>query len=215
MERLNLNLGCSTDYRESTEDDKWVNIDLNPNVKADIYHDLHTPLPFDDLSVDHIYASHVLEHCGFHVVNYCVADWVRVLKIGGTINIRTPDLRSMAEEYVRVPEFYLRFMQGVFGGGYRSKVGSTHQICVDWPWLNGQLWTWGCTDIKRYGGDKWELCVTARKATHNPREIPAIDVFNDQPSEDTVFINATADSTGKSIVEVVGKKRGRKPRATS
>jgi hypothetical protein len=57
--------------------------------------------------------------------------------------------------------------------------------------------------------------VTARKATHNPREIPAIDVFNDQPSEDTVFINATADSTGKSIVEVVGKKRGRKPRATS
>src|SRR5512142_3223126 len=38
----------------------WTSVDLN--VGADIQHDLTTPLPLPDDSVDAIYSSHVLEH---------------------------------------------------------------------------------------------------------------------------------------------------------
>ena len=197
---IKLNLGCGNDFRDG---DGWVNIDMNPKFRADIYHDLHKPLPFDDLSVDHVYASHVLEHCGFHVVNYCVADWVRVLKIGGTIDIITPDLRTLAEDYIKSSSFYPNFVNRVFGGGYRSVRGSVHNICVDASWLRGQLWSWGCGEIEQYQHDKWELCMRAVKAKHVSSSIPPIDLYTDEEINESQSITP---------VDFETKKRGR-PRA--
>ena len=40
-----LNLGSGLDYRESTEEIKWVNLDCDRKIKADIYTDLEKNFP--------------------------------------------------------------------------------------------------------------------------------------------------------------------------
>lgn len=53
-----LNLGCGADYREG-----FVNVDNNPNYKADVVHDLNRyPYPLNESSFTEIYSSHVIEH---------------------------------------------------------------------------------------------------------------------------------------------------------
>lgn len=54
---MKLNVGCGKKYRE-----EWTNIDISPNVGADIVMDIEKPWQFADDSVDEIYCYHVLEH---------------------------------------------------------------------------------------------------------------------------------------------------------
>ena len=85
-----LNLGCG--YKKFIGEE-WVNVDAHSICSPDIVCDLNTfPYPWEDNSIDHIYMSHVLEH---------IPDWwgsflecSRILKIGGTIEIRVPDESS-------------------------------------------------------------------------------------------------------------------------
>lgn len=56
-----LNLGCGRDIRPHP----WLNIDVSPNVGADIVGDISDPRTFDSLadnSVDEIEMFHILEH---------------------------------------------------------------------------------------------------------------------------------------------------------
>jgi len=174
---LKLNVGCGLDYRESTDTVQWINVDINETTKADIHHDLHIALPIEDLSVDHVYAGHVIEHCGFHVVTYCIGDWIRTLKIGGTISIRTPDLEALAKEYVDGTINHLAFVQQAYGGGYRSVRGSVHCLTIDWKWILSNFFAFGCGNIERHEGGRWELCVTAVKEKHVVMPIPPRDLY--------------------------------------
>lgn len=84
----------------------WTSLDLN--VGADIQHDLTTPLPFPDATVDEIYSSHVLEHFTYpgpllHVVHECH----RVLKPGARIRVAVPDARVFLNAYFH-PELFDR-----------------------------------------------------------------------------------------------------------
>lgn len=58
------------------------------------------PLDHADGSVDAIIASHVLEHFPFREVPAVLAEWVRVLKPGGTLKIAVPDFAKVAENYL-------------------------------------------------------------------------------------------------------------------
>jgi ubiquinone/menaquinone biosynthesis C-methylase UbiE len=47
------------------EDGELITLDINPDRKPDVVHDLNDlPLPFDDNMFDEIHAYHVLEHIG-------------------------------------------------------------------------------------------------------------------------------------------------------
>ncbi|MBS3091157.1 methyltransferase domain-containing protein [Candidatus Pacearchaeota archaeon] len=58
---MKLNIGCENEYKKG-----WVNLDVNKEVKADVYFDLSKlpdkKLPFKDSQFDEILCSHVLEH---------------------------------------------------------------------------------------------------------------------------------------------------------
>lgn len=85
---IKLNLGCGLKKIIG-----WVNVDAYESCKPDLVWDLNkTPFPWKDNSVDEIYMSHILEH----IENWWPAftECARILKPGGTLEIRVPDESS-------------------------------------------------------------------------------------------------------------------------
>lgn len=86
---IKLNLGAGTSrYQDYTSVDLHTDGDLN--------HDLTTPLPFSDGEVDAIYSSHVIEHFTREEWGSVAVDWARVLKPGGKLEIRCPDIYEVS-----------------------------------------------------------------------------------------------------------------------
>ena len=111
---MRLNLGCSDSLRGG----EWLNVDIALGKEEDpvAYKfqqaDLALPWPWDDSSVDEIYAADIFEHIGdcpqgyatfkerhwsgrIHVMN---ESW-RVLKPGGTLTMECPDAAKGAGHF--------------------------------------------------------------------------------------------------------------------
>lgn len=89
--KLILEIGCGGKkvFPES------IGLDVRPLKGVDVIADAHD-LPFEDEHFDHVYSSHVIEHFSHREVKEVLEEWVRVLKKGGTFEIRCPDLRARA-----------------------------------------------------------------------------------------------------------------------
>jgi SAM-dependent methyltransferase len=102
-EKVVLHVGCGTAPRptEFPEAD-WCEIRLDidervaPHVVASI-----TDIPLIDGGVDAVYSSHVLEHVFFHEAEKALAEWYRILKPGGVVILKVPDLQSVMEAALR------------------------------------------------------------------------------------------------------------------
>ena len=90
-----INLGCGDQTKQG-----WENYDYHPTSRDVRPIDLRKPLPFEDDSVDVVYSSHVVEHLtrteGARFINECY----RILKRTGLIRLATPDLETIAREYL-------------------------------------------------------------------------------------------------------------------
>jgi predicted SAM-dependent methyltransferase len=62
--------------------------------------DIGAPLPFDDGSVDWVYAEHLIEHVPLPVAIRWLTEVRRILAPGGLLRITTPDLAKYAEGYL-------------------------------------------------------------------------------------------------------------------
>lgn len=72
-------------------------------------------LPYDDNSVDEVYASHVLEHIHHQKTEATLREWLRVLKPGGLMRIAVPDhteILIQTANGVMPPEVYNAFVYG-------------------------------------------------------------------------------------------------------
>ena len=72
-------------------DPEWLGVDLfapEADVRAPM-----DKLPFPDGSVDEIFSSHALEHLGKFDVARVLREWHRVLRPGGKLTVRVPDLK--------------------------------------------------------------------------------------------------------------------------
>ena len=109
---VKLNLGCGEDKREG-----YTNVDIRKEVNPDLVHDLEKPLPFPDNSVEEIIAFDIVEHFSFHKVEEILRDWFRVLKPGGVIHIRCPDMEAIAEKVILSGKFgWKEISWYVYGG---------------------------------------------------------------------------------------------------
>lgn len=118
---MKLNLGCS----DSLHGGEWINVDILPNPQSGVEEfdmgrylqtDLALPWPWDDSSVDEIYAADIFEHIAdvprlpgdsaidnfgrhwsgrVHVMN---ESW-RVLKPSGILTIECPDAAKGAGQW--------------------------------------------------------------------------------------------------------------------
>lgn len=105
---VKLNIGCGTNKLAG-----WVNIDSVPEVKPDLVHDITEPLPFADQSVDEILADGILEHFDKYMRFLVFYEWVRVLKVGGKINIGVPDFQKTCFRYFKFG--FNNFVDFIFG----------------------------------------------------------------------------------------------------
>lgn len=125
---LKLNLGCGIDHREG-----WVNIDAVPDVQPDLLHDLHQPLPFPDHSVKQVLAQDILEHFTKEDAQKVITEIGRVLEVGGTVEVRVPNVDEIIERFSHYKETRNEFLYGttlhtgIFGA---HKVGYTPEMMV-------------------------------------------------------------------------------------
>ncbi len=92
--RLDIGSGDQTGESEFLRVDPFVD---SSDIKAMMW-----DLPFADDSVDEIFTSHALEHIGRGQVVETLTEWRRVIKPGGKITIRVPDLVWCCEHWLQV-----------------------------------------------------------------------------------------------------------------
>lgn len=79
-------LGCGPDYVEG-----WINVDINKDIKADIYHDLNkTPYPFKENSIKLIKSKQTLEHLDIPIIDF-FTEIKRILTTDGIIILEVPN----------------------------------------------------------------------------------------------------------------------------
>lgn len=82
---LKLNVGCGANVASG-----WVNIDLDGPVGVFRW-DCRRGMPFDDESVELIFAEHVFEHLDFDAGTSFLSECKRCLRPGGVVRIVVPD----------------------------------------------------------------------------------------------------------------------------
>jgi len=171
---LKLHLGCG--WRDFGDD--WVHIDGGDYDHLE--HNDITKLPYEDQSVDVIYASHVLEYFDREEATTLLQEWIRVLKKGGILRIAVPDFESMAIIYVmdrnlldRVP------LSSILGPLYgKMAMGNQtiyHKTAYDFDSLSDLLKSVGIDGVKRYDWRKTEHAVFD---DHSQAYIPHMDKEN-------------------------------------
>ena len=90
-----------------------LGLDIRRTADVDILCDARC-LPFRDSSAGSLYSAHTLEHFSHRDTGAVIREWVRVLKPGGSIEVRCPDLR------IRALLFFLNPVTGnirnIYGG---------------------------------------------------------------------------------------------------
>ena len=104
---MKLNLGCGKDYRPG-----FVNIDARSDVEADLVLDITRKLPFADGSVDEVLAQDVLEHLTPQQLSALLQEVSRVLRLGGRLCVRLPDIDAVISRFAADPDTRNLFLYG-------------------------------------------------------------------------------------------------------
>lgn len=138
-----LHLGCGTKVIPG-----FVHVDAIPYPHVDHVSDVSRLAFAADGSVDLIYACHVLEHFGRHRFRDALAEWHRVLRVGGVLRLAVPDFRAVAEWYLRDPRATgIDEVLGLCVGGQRDEYDS-HLMIFDTANLTAALRSVGFSAIR-------------------------------------------------------------------
>ena len=76
--------------------DGFLTVDIDPTHQPDIIADVTDLASIADGSVEEICASHILEHLPWPIAFKALAEWARVLRMGGILRLGVPDLGAIA-----------------------------------------------------------------------------------------------------------------------
>jgi predicted SAM-dependent methyltransferase len=144
-----LNIGCGEKYI-----DEMINLDGNIFRKKDIWLDVSLGLPFLDLSIGGIYASHLLEHFNGENVKKLLKEFHRVLKTGGVARLVVPSLEYAITAYNegnlnKLPEWPEKYHS--IGGRFNNFMlcANQHFTMFDFTFLEELLKGSGFSEIYR------------------------------------------------------------------
>lgn len=106
-----LNLGCG-----HIPLDQYINVDTRELPGVDLIANV-TSLPYNNASVDEIYAAHLVEHFSYQSLKSIILPhWHDILIDGGQIVLVAPNAKSMIDEYKNGELSFEVLREVVFGG---------------------------------------------------------------------------------------------------
>lgn len=163
--KLCLNVGCGDrtyDYYP-TNDYKCINFDSRADLRrVDEVGDVKDLSRFKDEYFDFVLASDIIEHFEISETINILQEWKRVLKIGGTIEFRLPDLRAICSAYLN-GSHDAKLTSWLIMGAQDYK-GNYHYTIFDREWLSSILSDVGfkVTEIKDSGNNFELKAIRAR-----------------------------------------------------
>jgi predicted SAM-dependent methyltransferase len=129
----------------------WRILNIQPGPDVDYVGTCVSLAQFTDGSVEEVYASHVLEHLGYHdELPRAMREIWRVLKVGGVCRISVPDFEILCHLFVNehVPA-HQRFplMRIAFGG--QEDAHDFHKVGLTWDFMVHFAREAGFTKIRR------------------------------------------------------------------
>lgn len=147
---LKLNLGSKTYHIEG-----FVSVDIRDDVGAEVICDV-SDLPFDDGSVDEIYAGHLVEHFDCLEFPGVLDEWWRVLVDGGRLVVSFPDFLKGVDKF-REGSVDLEGLNTIIFAN-ASREGQTHHQLVSAGSMCGELMSAGFDNVHEL--DNYEHLVT-------------------------------------------------------
>ena len=142
---LTLNIGCGTRvFKEYPPGYKCINYDIRKLPDVDTVGDARQ-LNFPDEYFDYLLASDIIEHFPIVQTKSILIEWRRVLKPGGTIEFRMPNLRSICEKYVNGGADAKLTSWLLFGG--QDYEGNFHFVGFDRAFFKSIITPLGFTEI--------------------------------------------------------------------
>ena len=140
MEKITLNIGCGErTFKEYPKGHKCINVDERDLNNVDKVMDVRK-LDFPDEYFDYIIASDIIEHFPISETENILKEWKRILKVGGIIEFRMPNLEAVVSDYLKRKDEDRSDVQGgipisqyfswlLYGGQDYS--GNFHYVCFD------------------------------------------------------------------------------------
>lgn len=126
------------------------NIDVIEHPNVDIVQDLekHPHLPFKDVSVDLVYASHILEHLCWttKTLQKILSEISRILKKGAVVIIKAPDFDLLVEKYKESGLDNWDVQALILGGWFKGPY-EPHKTLLNVPFMMKLLQRVGITTI--------------------------------------------------------------------
>ncbi|MFH1819660.1 MAG: class I SAM-dependent methyltransferase [Pseudomonadota bacterium] len=112
-----------------------INVGWSPGV--DYIGNASSRLPFRAGTFDVVFASHIIEHLPWYQVEHAIAEWSRILKPGGVLEIWTPDTLKICKAWIRFEdESNTEGMQA--DGWFRLNAGKEPA-----KWASGRIYAYG------------------------------------------------------------------------
>lgn len=93
---VKLEIGCGANPQPG-----YTHLDIRPLPDVEHVMDFSKDrLPYSDGQVDEILLNHVIEHVSWRKLPFIFQEWSRVLKPGGRVFLRTPDLEFICRTYI-------------------------------------------------------------------------------------------------------------------
>lgn len=137
---LILEIGCG----EKKEYTNSIGLDARKLKDVDIVADARK-LPFENDYFDHVYSSHTIEHFSHLEISDVLKEWIRVLKKGGTFEIRCPDLRFRTLMFALRPNW--NDVTYIYGG--QDYPENMHKCGFSYSILKKKLSSLGLRKIRR------------------------------------------------------------------
>lgn len=120
-EKVVLHVGCGAWRPDALHPDyqkpgwREIRLDINPDALPDVIASMTDMSGVESASVDAVWTSHSLEHLYAHEVPMALKEFHRVLRHGGHVFMRLPDLQMAAELILQI---------GLLGTAYESPSGA-------------------------------------------------------------------------------------------
>lgn len=128
-----INIGCNV-----WKIPGFINTDIDPSVNPDEVIDALN-MPYEDNSIDEIYAGHFLEHLNWDEGQEFLKKCFDILVPGGKISIVVPDFSMMVKTYLAEKSLLKDLNDlSIYSYGQKDNVGgdspTLHKYCYDY-WL--------------------------------------------------------------------------------